>query len=542
MNKEEFKIYVKELVDSKSDNTSWMTSRSTIIKSIMSDLLTHSGFLCHDAKVSERIYVIINDITTSPTCECSKPRPFLSMTRGYQTFCSSKCSQSSSQVIEKVKSTCLSKYGKASYLGSESCKVKSKQSMLDKYGVEFSSQRDDWYDKVKKTSVDKFGVEHHSKSENFRLGRRDDNLIDYTKKLNDHLVEHNLTLMDEYTGVKDDRDDYIVYRLVCGVCNTSFDRVFGNGRFHICRTCNPKVKSGVEIEIYEFIRSVYSGVVLRNDRKILDGGRELDILLPEMGIAIEYHGLMWHSYGKDSWSRLDNYDLEHTSKHKERDKYEECKSKHISLIQIFEHEWKSKPEICKNIILSKLHINERIGARKTSVVDISHSNASKFLESYHIQGSGKFSKVIALEYNGEIVSVMTFTKSRYTNKHDWELHRICTKGGVTIIGGVSKLLKHFKEEYCTSGQTIVSYCDIRYSNGNVYNTIGMTHSHNSNPNYFYFKKNDLTHVYSRINFQKHKLSDKLELFDADLTERINMFNNGYRRIWDSGNMVFTMTV
>jgi hypothetical protein len=542
MNKKEFSTFIKELVDSRSGVTSWMTARSNVIKNIIDDLLLYSNFLDSSVKVSERIYVIYNDISTPPKCECGSNRPFLSMSRGYQTFCSSKCSQSSSRVIEKVKSTCLSKYGKTSYLGSEDCKSKSKETMLSKYGVEYSSQRSDWYDKVKSTSIDKFGVEHHSKTKRFKSSRSDENTLAYTEKLITHLDNNNLTLDGEYRGVKDENDDYIVYQLECDICNTTFNRVFGNGRFHVCRTCNPKIKSGAEIEIYEFIRSLYSGTIVRNDRKVLDGGKELDILLPDLNIAIEYHGLMWHSYGKDNWSRLDNYDTEHLSKQKERMKYEECLAKGITLIQIFEHEWKSKTDICKNILRTKLHTNTRIGARETSVVSISHQIASDFLNSYHIQGSGKFSKMLALEHKGEIVSVMTFTKSRYDAKYDWELHRICTKGGITVVGGVSKLLKHFKDQYCSSGHTIISYCDIRYSSGNVYNSIGMQYSHTSAPNYFYFKKNDLTKVYSRINFQKHKLCDKLDVYDENLTERVNMFNNGYRRIWDSGNLVYVSTV
>ena len=53
------------------------------------------------------------------------------------------------------------------------------------------------------------------------------------------------------------------------------------------------------------------------------------------------------------------------------------------------------------------------------------------------------------------------------------------------------------------------------------------------PGYRYWKSNIL---YNRISFQKHKLSNKLENFDDNLTESENMFNNGYRRLWDAGNL------
>jgi hypothetical protein len=37
---------------------------------------------------------------------------------------------------------------------------------------------------------------------------------------------------------------------------------------------------------------------------------------------------------------------------------------------------------------------------------------------------------------------------------------------------------------------------------------------------------------------KNKLEHILPTFDETLTEKDNMFNNGYRRIWDCGNLVF----
>jgi hypothetical protein len=44
---------------------------------------------------------------------------------------------------------------------------------------------------------------------------------------------------------------------------------------------------------------------------------------------------------------------------------------------------------------------------------------------------------------------------------------------------------------------------------------------------------------SRVQFQKHKLKDKLDKFDPSLTEWENMQLNDYNRIWDCGNYVFS---
>ena len=45
-------------------------------------------------------------------------------------------------------------------------------------------------------------------------------------------------------------------------------------------------------------------------------------------------------------------------------------------------------------------------------------------------------------------------------------------------------------------------------------------------------------LHSRHKFQKHKLESILNIYDHNLTEAQNMFDNGYRRIWDCGNLVY----
>ena len=55
------------------------------------------------------------------------------------------------------------------------------------------------------------------------------------------------------------------------------------------------------------------------------------------------------------------------------------------------------------------------------------------------------------------------------------------------------------------------------------------------PNYYYVK-NKIR--YSRLKFQKHKLKNILENFNSSVTEEENMYNNGYTRIYDCGNLVF----
>lgn len=54
-------------------------------------------------------------------------------------------------------------------------------------------------------------------------------------------------------------------------------------------------KSIDEEEVYTFIKSIYNGKIYRNDRTILDGHNELDIVIPKLKLAFEYDGIYWHN-------------------------------------------------------------------------------------------------------------------------------------------------------------------------------------------------------------------------------------------------------
>lgn len=61
-----------------------------------------------------------------------------------------------------------------------------------------------------------------------------------------------------------------------------------------------------------------------------------------------------------------------------------------------------------------------------------------------MQGEDKSSVKLGLEYNDDIVAIMTFAKSRFNKGYNWELTRFCVKGGISVVGGFSRLLKAFR--------------------------------------------------------------------------------------------------
>mgnify|MGYP003348389190 FL=1 len=111
-------------------------------------------------------------------------------------------------------------------------------------------------------------------------------------------------------------------------------------------------------------------------------------------------------------------------------------------------------------------------------------------------------------------------------------NRMTSKSGITVVGGASKLYKHFIKLYNPS--SIITYSDLRFGSGKVYEKCGFKRLENTPPNYWYFNRNDPSKLFSRIVFQKHKLQS-FPAYNESLTEWEILKASRYDRIWDCGN-------
>lgn len=257
---------------------------------------------------------------------------------------------------------------------------------------------------------------------------------------------------------------------------------------------------------------------IKSDRKLISP-YELDILIPSHNLAIEHHGLYWHK--------------EEQIKHSK--KYEMCKVLGYTCMQFFEDEWKHKQDICKSMILSKLGIyKETIYARKTTSKQIDNYTAKQFLDDNHIQGYA-IGKHYGLFHENDLVCMITIGKSRF-EKNKTELIRLCTKKNTLVVGGFTKLLKN------NTNEEIISYCDKRFSTGNVYESVGGEKLSETSPNYYWVDSKSLIRI-SRFNTQKHKLCSFLkEKYDPTMSESENMYKAGYSKIYDCGNIKYSITI
>lgn len=323
------------------------------------------------------------------------------------------------------------------------------------------------------------------------------------------------------------------YTFTCNTCNTIFTRI--NPVIASCPACNPFNRSRGEREIMDYIKQHLPGAtILTGNRTLLPSKTELDIVLPEYKIAIEFDGLYWHGElaGKH---RL--YHLKKTT---------EAESIGYKLFHVFEDEWNdNRTCVIERIISATSNCNRQsVYARQCSVLEITASVANEFLNNYHLQGKCQHTTRLGLFNNGELLQVMTFSKPNASHGSyksagsTMELSRLCTKHGVRIIGGASKLLNYFINTV-THVDKLLTYADKRYStlNNTVYEKIGFQFIKTIPPTYWYVKRGT-SKKYHRFNFTKKKT---IQLGGVSTnTEWENMQLLGYDRIWDCGKLKYEM--
>ena len=166
---------------------------------------------------------------------------------------------------------------------------------------------------------------------------------DFTELLN---IIHPYYVNDLLSGKLDTRSIIKTKCPVCGnYCEHTFNNVFRiktcklkNDRAPCCHNCRPiRSTSSRENELYEFIKSFYSGKCIRNYRDLLYP-YELDLYYPEKKIAVEFNGDYWHSRQN---GKSDDYHYR---------KFKKCLSKGILLISIFESALNNNADNIKSYI------------------------------------------------------------------------------------------------------------------------------------------------------------------------------------------------
>ena len=507
---------------------------------------------CHNMRYQDYYDSYFRSESEGQCLVCGKPTAF---DHGkYRKYCSKSCMRKSSVVQEKIKNTCIERYGGVGLASnkikekvkntniekygvenpfmtketkqkarSEEATLKYKQTMFERYGVESPAQLDKNKQKmiqathtkevndkrkssVKKSNLDKYGVEYIFQREDVIQSIKDSKF----NRQKQFCIENNCTSLSEVISMygtgwcqSDLQVDSIFDGNTKYIKNYEIDKIKHYSETHIC--------SHDEEYIFNYIRSIYSGTIIQHTRKVISP-YELDIYIPSLKLAIECDGTYWHSQVDKNYHLL---------------KTKLCEDMGIRLIHITEWLWNNKQDICKSIINSALNRNTKIYARKCEIRTVSNKEAKEFLNINHIQCSINASKHIGLYYNNELIQLISLGKSRY-KKNEYELYRMCTILNIQVIGGFYKLLIQVHEP-------LVSYVDRSLFTGKGYIKTGWTLISETPPSYSYYNQNIKL---NRTQTQKSKLPTILNNYDPTKTEKQNMLDNGWLIIYDCGTLKF----
>lgn len=436
---------------------------------------------------------------------------------------------SSPEIQAKIRATNLERYGTECVLSSEAIREKATHTLQEKYGVSNAFQLDSVKQKSAQTNLQRYGAT------NWRSSQA---CIDKIISDADKAVAYDSFRSDVRAYVSSNYTEQpTIYQLSqdLGVKPaTIYPHIIDQN----CQDCVKYYESTMESEVKDFLLSINPNMqIIMHDRKVISP-YEFDIYLPEYNFAIECNPTYTHNSSCGAYHRENPLPRNYHAI-----KSQMAISSGIELFHIFGYEWINTPEVIKSMLKIRLGlVKTRIYARNTHIAEIPYVEAMAFLDANHRQGFTPTKICLGLRLNSDntLVSLMTFNPMKAHQGHrkadsdDWELSRFCNLRDTTVVGGASKLFKHFVSNY--EFGKLVSFSDIAHTSGKLYQILGFTQISISAPSYVWVHlKTDA--YYKRTACMKSKLRKLFNdpTIDIDhLTEKQIMEAHGYAQVFDSG--------
>lgn len=536
---DEIKTIIEKDLTQKNNRFNTKKALSSKYNDFRQSLYFYTQFLDDIEPLINRVVCVVEDRKETPKCKtCGIKTNYNKQIRSFSNYCSSNCAQKDKNVREKIIKTNMTKYGSTYPCGNEEINEKKRKTCREKYNSDFPFQNEQIQKKARLSTLEKYGVvssalhpdicekQKQTRMKNFgsefpfqskiiqdKVSETHQNkfgAIRYSKGLISHVVdklENKQWLYDQH---------FVKQKSLLQISKENDTTDLTVGRYlhkHGYDTQHFSHSTG-EKQVLDFVKSLLPNTEIHSNTRKTIPPYELDIYIPSYNLAIEYCGLYWHS---DKFK--ENY--------YHRNKLRLCQQKGIRLLTIFEDEWINKQLIVQSKIRNLLHQDnqQRVYARNTSIVKLNSTQRKTFLEQFHIQGNGPGSITYGLiDKKEQLVAVMTFIKRK---PGIYDLNRYATSQ--PVIGGFSKLLKHFTNNY--QWKEIISFADLRWSDGNLYEKCGFELDKKLPPDYYWCKYGERYH---KFQFRHKFLPDKLEYYDPKLSENQNCKNNGFYKIFNCG--------
>lgn len=464
----------------------------------------------------------------------------------------------SENVHMKYLETMQNKYGVSNPMQDSAMKITAHNTTIKRYGVDSFTQTEEYKRKTIETSNKRYGVDWHAQTSEHKEAIVSASLKKYgttnPSKSTDvvKLLVTDCSKINQWKQFHDDPRAFIHDRFpsskptlsqigdMCGILDSSVGIIIDRSD---CKELVQYHSSKMEDEVLDFIISLIGADAnyVRRTRKVISP-YELDLYFPDYHIGVECNPTATHNSSVcDPWGSIPK-----TSKYHQM-KTEMCDKSEVQLFHIFGYEWTHKQEIVKSMLRNLFHRDSRkVYARNTEVRELPADKCRNFLSSNHRQGAADSPIRLGLfvKDSEELISVMTFGKMRNsigTSNEDlsncYELVRFCNLLNTSVVGGASKLFKHFVNDYHPT--QIRSFSDRAHTSGKLYNLLGFNEVRRSEPGYVWVNMKTDT-AYHRSNAQKRNLKKFLhdESIDLSKTETEIMTDHGFVQVFDSGTITW----
>ena len=387
------------------------------------------------------------------------------------------------KISTKRQITNLKKYGVLNPLQLEEIKEKRKQTLLKNYGVEFFKQQN-----ISKESLE---------------------ILNNEQRFKELITGNTIKSIKNLLGID-------------ATTITNYCHRYG------CRDLIKMDRSSKLEDAIKQICQLNQIEFLQNSRKVI-APMELDFYFPKSNLAIECHGLYWHS--ELGGSKDTNYHYT---------KWQECQKARIDLYQFFEDEIEQSFDVIKSKILylNKKHLGKTIGGRTLNIDWLLNcQDEIDFYKNNHLQGSRlDRTHTIGAWYNKQLVACMSIKLNKSNNQ--MEIVRFATDINNRYPGAFSKMLNWTVTQLCFIGK-ITSWSDNRHSNGNLYKANGFELAKEIGPSYFV---TDYENRWRREHFMKNKIKQRHPEVDLSKTEWQLEQELGLDRVWDAGKRLWVKTI
>ena len=321
-------------------------------------------------------------------------------------------------------------------------------------------------------------------------------------------------------------------------------------------TPHPKTAKRYQIRLTEMVQALVPGSpVLSDDHTVLPSGKELDIVVPDHHLAIEFNDIFSHSeqavFERHAKPRPHSY---HASKTRE------ASSQGYQLVHVWEDDWLHRRDLVLRALAHRLHavdrlpdvlpdINplacQRLYARNLTVKLVHGGVARQFWQDNHLQGPVHCTVNIGLyDSDGVLRALLGIGRKNHGSRVSlpdgtWDIQRYATLG--VIVGGFTKLLAH--AETLVPVDTWTSWSDNDISDGGMYQAAGFTVDKRQAPSYSYVGRKTKWERVHRSTYTKQRFINDPDLtYQSGQTEHEAALTNKLYRIYDAGKTRWIKTV